>query len=341
MTTSELIREIFNRINRFKLIILAVGLVFAMLLFIYAIKQRTVFTAKATIFPLTSTMENNLSSNALTGLLGLGDAPKSFSAEAAINIIELSLSRFVRESVATSKLPQFNNTTIASLLIDDYNKNKSYFSKPIEPTTDSISLAVVGGELLEPCIDAKMSKNGVFELYFSNENKSLVSPISFVLIDKISQFYIDLKIKKAKADYNFTVKKIDSLDAIIKGVDKRAIQLQNTTFFAPDKLEYDIPRERVNNDKQRYVRQRDISLNNQEEAIWRLQKLTPIISVLDKPTEPFATSKPSALIYGIAGGIIGCMLASILLIMNLLFRYAKSEIHKSLFGDDKPQISNL
>ncbi len=341
MTTSELIRGIFNRISRFKLIILAIGLAVALLLFFYARSQQTVFTAKATIFPLTSTMDNNISANALTGLLGLGDAPKSFSSEAAINIIELSLSRFVRESVATTKLPQFNNATIASLLINDYNKNKSYFSKPIQQPKDSMSLAIAGGELLEPCIDAKMSKNGVFELYFSNENKQLVSPVSFVLIDKISQFYIDLKIKKAKADYNFTVKKIDSLDAIIKGVDKRAIQLQNTTFFAPDKLEYDLPRERVNNDKQRYVKQRDISLNNQEEAIWRLQKLTPIISVLDKPTEPFAVSKPSAFIYGIAGGVIGCMLASILFIINLLFRYMKSEIRKGLFGDEKPQASAL
>jgi hypothetical protein len=140
---------------------------------------------------------------------------------------------------------------------------------------DSMSLIVEGAELLKPNIVAKMNKNGVLELYFSHTNKSFITPISYILIDKISQFYVDLKIRKAKMDYEFTIKKIDSLEGIINNVDRRAIRMQNTTLFAPDKLEYDIPRERINSDKQRYVRQRDISLNNQEEALWRLQKLNP------------------------------------------------------------------
>ena len=58
-----------------------------------------------------------------------------------------------------------------------------------------------------------MSKNGVLEIYFSNTNKALITPVTNVLIDKLSQFYIDLKISKALADYNFTVNKIDSLEA--------------------------------------------------------------------------------------------------------------------------------
>ncbi len=35
----------------------------------------------------------------LQGILGLSDAPKSFSSEATINIIELAQSRRIRESV--------------------------------------------------------------------------------------------------------------------------------------------------------------------------------------------------------------------------------------------------
>ena len=332
MTTTELLKAIFIRLGRFKMLILGAGIVTALLLFFYAKSIRPEYTAKATVFPLTSTTENSLTTNALSGILGLADAPKSFSNEATINIIELSLSRFVRESVATTRLPAFGNKSITELLVQDLNSHHSFLESEIKFPKDSVALATLGGELLKAGIVAKMSKNGVLELYFSHKNRSLVSPVSFTLIDKVSQFYIDLKIKKATADYDFTVKKIDSLDGILNKIDKRAIRIQNTTLFAPDKLEYEIPKERVNTDKQRYVRQRDISLNNQEEAIWRLQKQTPIISVLDKPTEPFTVNQPSALLYAMGGFIATFVLIAFLAVAGLLYRYVKNEIYKSLFG---------
>ena len=341
MATTELLKAIFIRLGRFKILMLGVGIVTAILLFFYARSIRPEFTAKATVFPLTNTTENSVTANALSGILGLADAPKSFSSEATINIIELSLSRFVRESVAATRLPAFGNKSITELLVEDFNSHRSFFGNEIKLPKDSVASATLGGEILKAGIVAKMSKNGVLELYFSHKNRSLVSPVSFALIDKVSQFYIDLKIKKATADYDFTVKKIDSLDGILNNIDKRAIRIQNTTLFAPDKLEYEIPKERVNAEKQRYVRQRDISLNNQEEAIWRLQKQTPIISVLDKPTEPFTVNKPSALLYVIGGFITGFLLMAFLSVAGLLYHYVKNEIYKSLFGTSVPAATKL
>jgi LPS O-antigen subunit length determinant protein (WzzB/FepE family) len=334
VNSTELIQGIFKKLGKYKILILSVGILSALVLFFYVNSKRPVYTAKATIFPLTNNSENSLSSNTLSGILGLVDASKSFSNEATINIIELSLSRFVRESVAATRLPAFGNKTITELLIQDFNSHKSIIEKEVKVPADSMEAMIVGGEMLKPSIAAKMNKNGILELYFSSANSSLISPISFVLIDKLSQFYIDLKIKKARDDYNFTVRKIDSLDAILNRIDKSAIRMQNTTLFAPSILEYDIPKEKINADKQRYVRQRDMSLNNQEEALWRLQKLTPIISVLDKPTEPFTVNKPFAIIYALIGFVAGCVVAILFSISRLLFYYTKSEMLKSIFGSD-------
>ncbi len=339
MTTPELIRRILNKLGRYKYLILAFGVVCGLLMFFYVKSKRPVYTAKATVFPLSNASDNGLSTNTLSGLLGLGEAPKSLSNEAAINIIELTLSRFVRESVASTPLPEFGNKTITWLLVNDFNRNKGMFEKEIRLPSDSLGQAVLGGELLKPGVVAKMSKNGMLELYYSHTDRKLLSPISYVLIDKISQFYIDLKIKKARADYEFTVRKIDSLDDIINNVDRKAVRLQNTTLFAPERLEYDIPRERISLDKQRFVKQRDISLNNQEEALWRLQKLTPIISVLDKPTEPFYVSKPSYALYITAGFIGGLILAALLSVSGVLYVYSKSEIQSSIFGDEQAAVS--
>ena len=335
MTSTELIRSIFKKLGRYKKLLLICSVASALLLFFYAKNQRPVYTAKATIFPLTSPSENTLASSSLSGLLGIETTPKSFSSEASINIIELTLSRNVRQRVAATRMPQFGNATVTEVVVKAVNDHKSFFEKAIEVPADSISAAVLGSELLKDAISAKMSKNGVLEFYFTGATKELITPIATIFIDKLSQFYIDLKIQKALADYNFTIKKIDSLQSMLDAVDTKAIHMQNTTFFTPsDKLEYGLPKENLTMEKNRVLKQRDLSVNNRDEATWRLQKATPIISILDKPTEPFTEVRSSSIVFGIVGFIAGGILSALFLIGGLLYKYSQSEIYKSLFGNE-------
>ncbi len=333
MNTTALARDIFKRIQRFKIIILISALLFAGLSFFILGNKRTTYTAKTTLFPLTSPTDNAISSNMLSGILGLNDAPKTFSNEATINVIELALSRSIRESVALTKLPQFKNKTIAELLILDKNDHMGLLDKQTIVSTDSTTLAIEGGEILKPAINAKMSKNGVLELYYTGTQKELVSPVSFVLIDKLSAFYINLKRRKALDDYNFTLDKIDSLQRMINKVDRSAISMQQTTMFTPnDLLEYNIPKSNISAEKTRILRQRDMYINNRDEAVWRLQKVTPIISVLDKPTAPFDVVTPSIILYLLIGFILGSIVSITIIISGLLYSFVKQEIYKSVFG---------
>lgn len=341
MNTTELVRAIFSRLIKYKLVVLATGIILATLLFFYAKTREIIYTSRATIFPLTTSSENALSGTALSGILGLSDAPKSFSSEATINILELTSSRNIREAVAATRLPAFGNKTITELLVQSINKAKPLFSDEIKIPADSVAQAVLGGELLRPAITAKMSKNGVLELYYSNADKNLITPVSFAIIDKLSAFYIDLKIKKAAFDYSFTINKIDSLEMLINAVDRKAIRLENTTFFVPQKLEYEIPKDKVNSEKTRYMRQREIAFNNKEEANWRLQKATPVISLLDKPTEPFTVAKPSYILYAVMGFTLGSLLAVFLLLAGLLYKYVRYEISRNIFGTDARVTNNL
>ena len=300
-------------------------------MFFNARMKRPVYTAKATVFPLTNSSENSISSSALNGILGIDNAPKSFSNDASISIIELTASRNVRERVASVKLPQFGNKTVTELLIKDINDHKSYFEKDIILPADSEAVTSIGSELLRNSFSSKMSKNGVLELYFSSPYKEIITPVSNVFINKISQFYIDLKISKALDDYNFTIKRLDSLQKVVSSVDKKALVLQNTTFFTPlNKLEYDIPKENISMERNRIVKQRDRSVNNREEATWRLQKATPIISILDAPKEPFTVESTSPKLFGIIGFLIGCLASTFLIIGGIIFNYFKLEIKKSL-----------
>ena len=340
MNSSDLIRESVKRIVANKVIVLIVGALFAALLFMYGRHKKTVYTSMATVFPLTTPSDNALSASALSGILGLTDAPKSFSSEASINIIELTMSRNVREAVAMTKLAQFGNKTIAELLIDEDNGNKFFFSKKLPVPADTATLAIVGGELLKPLLEAKMSKNGVLQINFSNTNIKYITPVSYAIIDKISQFYIDLKRKKALQDYNFTLIKIDSFQNVINAIEHKAVNIQNTNLFTPSKLQYQIPQNDVMDEKNRLTRQRDNTVNNKEDALWRLQKVTPIIEVLDKPTEPFDKKKTSTILLTILGFLLGVIFAGIGVNTRLYLSFISGQIKKSIMGDVAPTANS-
>jgi uncharacterized protein involved in exopolysaccharide biosynthesis len=332
------IRKIFIRLAKFKWVVFIGAMIAAALMFIYAKSIPPVYTAKATVFPLTASNENPTSS-AISTLLGGADAPRSFSSDASINIVELALSRNTMEAVVLKRLPQFGNKRIAELLIESYNKSKKPYIPALKFTKDTAILKATGSAILKENYTAKVLKSGILEVVFTNSNKDILSPISYALIDKISQFYIDLKIKKAKRDYDFTLKKVDSLQAILNVYDRQAIRMNNTTLFVPNsRIEYSIPKENLVNAKERVMRQRDASANNREEALWRLQKATPIIATLDKPEPPFFTQRTSSVMYAMIGFFIGAIITIGILLAPLIMNYLREEANKAIFGDENPEL---
>ena len=339
MTSNELIQKIVLKISKFKIIIFIAGIGLGFLLFIYAKRIPTIYSSRASVFPLTASNENSAANSALSTVLGLSETPKSFSQEASINIVELALSRSTREAVAMERLDSLGKRTIAELVIDNVNKGIGFMGEKIKMPTDPIMLAAVGGNILKEGLFAKINKNGILEISYSSTDPTLVSPVSYVFIDKISSFYKDLKIRKAQIDYNFTIRKIDSLQQVLNVYDRRAIRMNNTTLFTPtDKIQYIIPKENLASDKERVMRQRDASANNREEALWRLQKVTPIIATLDKPDPPFSVKRPATLIYSFVGFLLGCLLSTLLVISGILYKYAKLQADNAIFG--QPVLDN-
>ncbi len=332
MSTADLIKSIFTRLGKNKFLIIIAGVVFAALLFFYAYRSKPVYTSRATVFPMNNQSQNSLTGSSLGNLLGMNDGSNSFTADAAINIIELANSRNVREAVASVRLKNRDNKTIAEVLINEINNTAGLFSSKIKIPTDSFKLVSAGAGILKSAIDAKINKNGVLELTFTSTNEELVKPVTEIFITKISDFYIDLRTQKAYADYNFTEKKIDSLNYVVKGYDRKAVAMQNSTFFTPDRLEYSIPKENLYGDRDRIKAQREAAMANRDEALWTLQKATPIIATLDKPDPPFAVTKKSPVIWAIIGFFVGFLLASVFSVFGVLYKYAKTEIKKSVLS---------
>jgi uncharacterized protein involved in exopolysaccharide biosynthesis len=331
VNTGELLKHLIKR----KKAILITGALVAIIGLVYAIMAPTTYTSKFTLFPLTNSTDNSATS-ALGGILGGlsgASSTNSFSNDASINIIELALSRTVRENVASSRLSAFNNKTVTELLVKENNAHASFWNNKLVVPADSASAATLGGLLLFSSITAKINKNGVLEMNYANRDSSLVKPISELIIDAISKFYIDLRTAKALADYQFTLTKIDSLNSVLANVDNKAINFQNTTYFTPSgKLEYQLPQDNLTTDKQRLVDQQSNQITNKEQALWTLQKATPIIATLDHPNAPFDMNSPSMILFTLLGFILGVMIASFFAVRKALMIYFRDELNKLMEG---------
>lgn len=336
MTYKDFIQTVYKRLSRLKFLILITGMAAAAAVFLYIKKTPKVFTSKATVFPLNATSENASAASALSSLLGLTETPKSFIQEASINIVDLALSRNTREAVALEKIPELNNQTVAELVIKEYNNTKPFFKPALVVPKDQTKLAAIAGNLLKDNFFAKINKNGILEINYSSTDESMVKPVSYIFVDKISAFYKELKIRKAKLDFDFMSEKVDSLDKVLSGYDKSAVAMSNTTMFvSPEKLQYQLPKENLASQKSRVTRQRDMSIDNREEALWRLQKVTPIIAILDKPDPPYETYRPSAFVYSIIGFFSAIFLVMFVLVVIPALKYLMSETKRAILSPNE------
>jgi hypothetical protein len=332
ISTPEFARLIFEKIKRFRYIIIISGIICAVLLGLYAKNSPVFYTSKATIFSLSSTNDNTTTSSAISLLLGT-EANKSFSEETSINIVELAQSRAIREAVAGMQVPSMGNKLIASLLIDDYNNHRSLMEPKIKAPQNKEELITVAASLLNDGLSPSINKNNSFILNYTGRSEEIVKVISYGFIEKISQFYVDIKREKAKRDYEFATNKADSLRRVLGAKDHRLIAIDRRTLFTnTEKMEFRVPTENLIEDKQLIRNQYSQAVINQQTAAYKLQKDTPLIRVLDKPDPPYDKKRKSTILYSILGFLTGSVITGALVISGLLLRFIKQETARALFG---------
>ena len=132
MHSQELIKQAALKLYRNRWLLILTGVALALLMVLYAWKKPTIYKSRSSVFPLTASNDNSLAKSTLSSILGIADAPQSFSQEASINIVELALSRNTREAVALFPLESFNNKSIAECLIDEYNQHRFFWEKALK-----------------------------------------------------------------------------------------------------------------------------------------------------------------------------------------------------------------
>jgi hypothetical protein len=343
MNTALLIKSLTRRILIFSWFIaaLAIGLGY---FFYYIAKQEVgLYQGKATVFPLNATAASPGASG-VSGLLGIGDAGGSFSsADASVNIVELANSRRISEVVANTRVPEMNNKTVAELLIIENNKFTGYRQNvKIDMPKDSLGLTNVGVGLLRAKFTVKVSKLGILELSFASPNPDIVRHICYIYIDKLSEFYIELKKKKAQSDFAFAVMKADSLKQVLDDLDAKTIYLDEHTFFTPtERARYSLPQEMLATERSLVKSQYFYAINNREAAAYKLQKETPIMQPLDRPEPPFNYTQKSAMVNAIIGALIGFVLGLLIVSWSIISKIIGSELNKAISKNGAPAENNV
>lgn len=335
MTTQELTTALFHRLKKtWYIILLASGICGAALVF-YAMQTPVTYSSTATIFPLTSGSESS-GTSVLSALMGGNTDSKNFSEDASVNIVELAQSRTTREEVASIRVPEMGNKTIAELLVSDINKHRGFMEPEVKMPPNEYALITWAGNVLRGGLTATINKNGSFVLSYTGRSPELVRTISYGFINKISTFYIDLKREKARTDFEFATSKVDSLKSVMNSKDKKLIDMDKTTLFTnTNKLEFRVPTENLIADKQMIRQQYATAVANQQNASYKLQKATPVIKVLDKPEPPYSVQHKSPGLFGAIGFFAGLFIFGGLFLSGILLKYIKDETSKALFGNSK------
>ena len=342
MNNIELLKQLLNRLKKYSWLILLIAALVGGIFYYIAQQSVLLYTSKATVFPLNGTAESSPGST-ISSLLGLGDATKSFTGDASINIVELAASRRTREAVAMVRIPSMQNKTVSELIIEENNRHTGFMqNNTIIPPKDSLSKINIASSLLGAAFTAKINKNGILELFFTNSNPDLVREVSYIYIDKLSEFYIDLKKKKAQIDFEFAVKKADSLLLVLNKLDRRAIALDESTFFTNDGLKrYSLPKVNLAQDKQTVQSQYYYAVNNRESAAYRLQKETPIIEPLDRPEPPYDAVQKSKMMYSMLGLMLGAFIGVLVVSWKIINKYMADELNKAIEKASKPKETLL
>jgi len=325
------------KINRNRPFIIAVSLILGILLAIYAFTAPVFYTAHASFHPETGSKTTpSILGSPLSFLLGSG----GLDGNEAGMMEEVLKSRNLSEEVVKDTVSyEGEERLIADLVIEKFPKSispiqiaKRLFSSGSERSLES--KIILAGRFVRGSVTVEKEENGFLTMDLSFSDDSLTGILSETYIEKLRNYYRKQKTAKARNNVNFFEAKADSVKKVL---DSTALALGNfqdrnrgliIASRAVRAKEMEITLEYL---KELYITHE----TNREQAQAQLQRVTPIIQVLDKPIPPFLVSKKSPILFALIGLILGGILTIGWLSRKLIWEDVMAYIKSSL--ENPPQ----
>jgi hypothetical protein len=275
----------------------------------------------------------------LASSMGFGGLQNSGSVFEGDNLIELLKSKLLIEKTLLNKVP-YKNFTFVQKYINDYELNEAYAKKehlkditfPIglnrskltyhqDSILKDIYLRIIDENLKVKSISNKISIN---ELKIKSKSPVFSRYFPETLLNETSKYYIEIKTKKARINYNILKMQSDSVRNELNNSIFGVAESSDNTFG----LNPALATKRVQGSKKQFdVQMNSIILGelvkNTELARFGLLNETPLIQTVDLPRYPLDQKIIRKLHGIIIGGFFGGTLIIVLLFLS--FRVMNKE----------------
>lgn len=333
----NLVREYYNYLlSKFK-IILAVGVLGGLLGFAYGYTQVFKYTATLT-FALEDEKSGGLGALGLAGQLGLDFGGGGGGAFAGGNLIELFKSRkMVEQALLTPIYLKGKNISLAEMYIQENEWRDKWKDKPklkgmlflpyakredFTREQDSV-LEVIYKSLssADLAVSQKDKKVGVISIDMKSNNEVFAKAFTESLASVVSNFYIEIKSKKASLNMTILQRQLDSIRRELNGSISGVAVANDRTFALNPALNVKrVPSVRKQVDVQTNTAILTELVKQTELAKVTLRKETPLIQIIDRPIFPLKKEKFGKAKGLILGGFLGGFIAVMILILRRIFK---------------------
>jgi uncharacterized protein involved in exopolysaccharide biosynthesis len=327
-------------ISKWKLIVL-MGVIGGVIGFTYAYFQKPTYKAV-----LTFAMEEEKSGGGgLGGALGLASqfgidlGSSGGGAFSGANLIELMKSRLLVEKTLLNPI-DFNGKTISiaeyyiqiNKMRDAWDENPAFKNIQFLPNADRTSFTLQQDSILKGIFsavtgpknltigqkDKKVSITSI-EVVSSNENFSKIFCEN--LAKETSEYYVEIKSKKARMNVEILQKQTDSIRAELNAAMTGVAAATDNVFNLNSAMNVKrVPSARRQVDVQANTAMLTSLVTNLEMSKMALRKETPLIQIIDRPIFPLEKEKVGKLKSLVLGGFLAGFLTVLYLVFSSLYK---------------------
>jgi hypothetical protein len=324
LNTYELIQEIIKKLKRNFLWVIFFTALGALIMGYIAKQEKTIFTSYSKIFPLIQDGSSDPLSS-IKSQLGF-DVGGSSDMAKYYNVAELVKSKSISRKIVSYSTSAADPTPLYLSLLKDHNNTLGFNKDKIVLSKDSLENLYTAASLLQDKINIVKEKTEFTSIFVNAGNGQLALRLNDVVLDCLSEFYINSRTEKARIDLmqvknlkDSLLKELDLVERAIAGFGDTRRYLVEDAPSAPL-----IKMERI---REEILEQYKNTATAYQTATFKLMSEKPIFQILDKPSGPVPSSivswKRKALVGGLIGFIIGLILALRKLITDLIIKSLK------------------
>jgi uncharacterized protein involved in exopolysaccharide biosynthesis len=326
-------------LTKWKLIVL-VGIIGGLIGFTYAFFQKPTYKAVLTF----ALEEEKSGGGGLSGALGLASSlgidlgSSAGSAFSGANLIELMKSRNLVEKTLLSPITVNGKTqSLADYYLEFNEAKKEWDEKPLlkglqfpvdadrakfSLQQDSILKNIATGLVkADVTVSQKDKKISIISIEVNSTSEFFAKAFCETLAFETSEYYVEIKSKKARMNVEILQKQTDSiraeLNSAITGVAAAADNVFNLNMAMNVKR---TPGARRQVDVQANTAMLTSLVTNLEMSKMALRKETPLIQVIDKPIFPLEKEKVGKLKSLVLGGFLAGFLTVLYLVFSSLYK---------------------